>query len=120
MKNDKSTIEADELDRLFDEGGDIIAHLDWSRAERPGLIQERMDFELPVWMIELLDNEAQKIGVTRQSMVKVWLAERLKVERTVSSNHQAPTRKDAPQPITEMRGISKGVDPHIEREGDRL
>ncbi len=89
MKNDKFIIEADELDRLFDEGGDISVHLDWSRAERPGLIQERMDFELPVWMIGLLDSEAQKFGVTRESIVKVWLAERLKVERTVSSVEEA-------------------------------
>jgi hypothetical protein len=80
MKKSKVTINAEELDRKFDEGEDISRFLDWSTARRPGLEQRRVNVDLPQWMIESLDGEAKRVGVTRQSIVKVWLAERLKAE----------------------------------------
>jgi hypothetical protein len=80
MKKKKDTITAEELDRRFDEGEDISRYLDWSKAKRPLLEQRRVNVDLPAWMIASLDSEAQRIGVTRQSIVKVWLSERIKAE----------------------------------------
>ena len=80
MAKQKDTISAKELDRRFDDGEDISSHLDWGTARRPGLEQRRVNVDLPIWMIESLDGEAKRVGVTRQSIVKVWLAERLKAE----------------------------------------
>ena len=80
MAKKKDTITAKELDRRFDDGEDISAYLDWSKATRPGLEQRRVNVDLPSWMINSLDTEAKRVGVTRQSIVKVWLAERLKAE----------------------------------------
>ena len=51
--------------------------LDLAAARRPGYEQKRVNVDFPVWMIEALDREAKRLGVTRQSIVKVWIAERL-------------------------------------------
>lgn len=81
MKKKKDTIAAKELDRRFDAGEDISKYLDWSKATRPGLEQKRMNVDLPVWMISTLDKEAKRVGVTRQSIVKMWLSDRIKSEQ---------------------------------------
>jgi hypothetical protein len=81
MKKKKDTITAEELDRRFDDGEDISLYLDWSKARRPLLQQRRVNVDLPAWMIDSLDIEAKRIGVTRQSIVKVWLSERIKAEQ---------------------------------------
>ncbi|MEN9991367.1 MAG: hypothetical protein RLZZ224_1069 [Verrucomicrobiota bacterium] len=82
MVKKKDPITAEELERRFDAGEDISAYLDWSKAKRPGLEQRRVNVDLPLWMIDSLDAEAKRVGVTRQSIVKVWLAERIKVEQS--------------------------------------
>ena len=82
MSKKKNTITAKEFDKRFDAGEDISDFLDWDNAKRPGLDQKRVNVDLPVWMIGSLDLEAKRIGVTRQSIVKVWLAERLKAEQS--------------------------------------
>ena len=66
-----------EFDRKFDEGEDISSCLDLSKAKRPNQEQKRINVDFPVWMIQLLDKEAKRLGVPRQSIIKVWLAERL-------------------------------------------
>ena len=81
MAKKKDTITAKELDRRFDSGEDISEYLDWSKVKRPGLEQRRVNVDLPSWMINSLDMEARRVGVTRQSIVKVWLAERIKAEQ---------------------------------------
>lgn len=86
MAKKKDTITAEDLDRRFDEGEDISQFLDWSSARRPGLEQRRVNVDLPIWMIDSLDGEAKRIGVTRQSIVKVWLAERIKAEQGIAPN----------------------------------
>ncbi|MGW0231554.1 type II toxin-antitoxin system BrnA family antitoxin [Actinopolymorpha singaporensis] len=68
---------AEEFDRRFDEGEDVSSSLDVAAARRPGLEQRRVNVDFPVWMIESLDREARRLGVTRQSIIKVWIAERL-------------------------------------------
>lgn len=70
-------MKAKEFDRKFDAGQDISADLDVSRAQRPGQRQRRVNVDFPSWMIESLDREARRLGVTRQSVIKVWIAERL-------------------------------------------
>ena len=81
MKKKATTITAEELDRRFDSGGDISEFLDWDKAERQGLVQRRVNLDLPTWMINTLDLEAKRVGVTRQSVMKLWLAERIKAEQ---------------------------------------
>jgi hypothetical protein len=65
------------FDNRFDRGEDISKQLDLSRAIKPGREQKRVNVDLPVWMVQSLDKEAKRLGVTRQSIIKVWLAERL-------------------------------------------
>jgi hypothetical protein len=67
-----------DFDTAFDNGESIIEQLDISKLTRPALAQRRVNVDLPQWMIQSLDDEAGRIGVTRQSIIKVWLAERLK------------------------------------------
>jgi hypothetical protein len=75
-------IKSEDFDRKFDNGEDIIDFLDLERVVRPGQEQKRVNVDFPVWMIQLLDKEARKLGVTRQSIIKIWLAERLKESTT--------------------------------------
>lgn len=70
-----------EFDRRFEEGESVIDALDLSAARRPRLEQRRVNVDFPVWMVEQLDQEASRLGVTRQSIIKVWLAERLERRR---------------------------------------
>ena len=71
-------MKANEFDDKFDEGEDISEYLDLARATRPEQEQKRVNIDFPLWMIHLLDKEAKRLGVPRQSIIKVWLAERLK------------------------------------------
>ncbi|MDZ4870747.1 MAG: hypothetical protein CLLPBCKN_000135 [Chroococcidiopsis cubana SAG 39.79] len=70
-------MKASEFDQKFDKGEDMSEFLDLAAARRPRYEQKRVNVDFPVWMIEALDREAQRLGVTRQSIVKVWIAERL-------------------------------------------
>ena len=70
-------MKAKELDKKFDDGEDISRFLDLARAKRPGREQRRVNVDFPAWMIERLDKEARRLGVTRQSIIKVWIADRL-------------------------------------------
>jgi len=71
-------MKAKEFDKRFDEGKDVSKHLDVSKARRPVQDQKRVNVDFPVWMIRLLDKEAKRLGVPRQSIIKLWVAERLK------------------------------------------
>ncbi|ERS91752.1 MULTISPECIES: type II toxin-antitoxin system BrnA family antitoxin [Halomonas] len=70
-------MKATELDRRFDDGDDITDELDLDNARRPLRKQKRVNVDFPTWMIDSLDREAARLGVTRQSIIKIWLAERL-------------------------------------------
>ena len=69
------------FEQQFDDAIDITASLDLSKAKRVLQAQKRVNVDFPTWMIESLDREAGKLGVTRQSIIKVWLAERLEMAR---------------------------------------
>ena len=74
----KKSITAEEFDRLFDEGSDEIdEYIDWSKGTRPGRAVQRVNVDFPVPVIKNLDREAARIGVTRQSLIKLWISERL-------------------------------------------
>lgn len=70
-------MKAKNFDKKFDNGKDVISELDLSTIRRPNQKQRRVNVDFPTWMIESLDREASRLGVTRQSIIKVWLAERL-------------------------------------------
>lgn len=70
-------IKAKGIEKKFDEGEDISEYLDLSKARRPKQEQKRVNVDFPLWMIHLLDKEAKRLGVPRQSIIKVWVAERL-------------------------------------------
>lgn len=71
-------MKVEEFDKIFDENQDITKYLDLAGAERPGHISKRINVDFPVWMIQLMDKESKRLGVTRQSIIKIWIAEKLK------------------------------------------
>ena len=70
-------MKASEFDKRFDDGKDISKYLDMSKARRPEQEQKRVNVDFPLWMVHLLDKEAKHLGVSRQSIIKVWVAERI-------------------------------------------
>ena len=77
---------AKDFEQAFDSGEDILEFLDVASAKRSMRAQKKVKIDFPAWMIESLDKEANRVGVTRQSIIKIWLAERLeeKAVRKVS------------------------------------
>jgi hypothetical protein len=75
-------MKAKQFDKLFDDGGDVSKYLDMSKAKRPGQGHKRVNVDFPQWMIQLLDKEAKRLGVPRQSVIKVWVAQH--IEKMVS------------------------------------
>ena len=80
-------MKAKDFEQQFDEGLDLAATLDVSKARRVLQGQRRVNVDFPTWMIDSLDKEASRLGVTRQSVIKVWLAERLEASGS-SGLHQ--------------------------------
>ena len=70
-------MKATEFDRKFDDGEDVDSDVDWSRARRPNTQAKRVNVDFPAWVVERLDRQAKRLGVTRQSLIKLWIAERL-------------------------------------------
>jgi hypothetical protein len=75
-------MKTEEIDKLFDEGKDITHLLDLSTARRPTQELKRVNVVFPLWMVKQLDQESKRLGVTRQSIIKIWLAERLERVRS--------------------------------------
>ena len=73
----KKYITAEEFDKRFDNGEDVLEYLDMTQAHRPDLELKRINVEFPLWMIKSLDKEAKRLGVSIESIIKVWIAERL-------------------------------------------
>ncbi len=70
-------MKASEFDDKFDAGEDVTGDLDLAGARRPLLEARRVNVDFPSWMVDSLDREARRLGVTRQSVIKMWIAERL-------------------------------------------
>ena len=85
-------MKAKSLDKKFDQNKtDILEALDLTSIQRPNQEQRRVNVDFPAWMIDSLDKEASRLGVTRQSIIKVWLAERL--EKLTFNKQMQPTQK---------------------------
>ena len=82
-------MKAKKVDSDFDAGKEVSHVLDVAKARRPLQEQKRVNVDFPVWMIDSLDKEAGRLGVTRQSIIKVWLAERLEQ----SASNYSPSRQ---------------------------
>ncbi len=81
-------MKAKKFDKEFDENkSDIIDDIDLSTIKSPNREQKRVNVDFPIWMVEFLDKEAARLGVTRQSIIKVWLAERLEQSAFNRSKH---------------------------------
>ena len=70
-------MKTEEFDAAFDAGEDVSAALDFSKARRPNQEARRVNVDFPAWVVEGLDKQARHLGVTRQSLIKMWIAERL-------------------------------------------
>lgn len=70
-------MKTEDFDKKFDNGDDVSMYLDLTKARRPGREQKRVNVDFPGWMIQLLDKEAKHLGIPRQSLIKVWIAEKL-------------------------------------------
>ncbi|MFT5425959.1 MAG: hypothetical protein ACI9ZT_000897 [Gammaproteobacteria bacterium] len=86
-------MKAKTFDKKFEEGEDILSHLDLSNAKRVSQEQKRVNVDIPIWMLNSLDQEASRLGVTRQSIIKVWLAERLE-NLTANKSLQSTRSRD--------------------------
>jgi hypothetical protein len=71
-------ITAQEFDRKFDEGEEMTDYLDLANAQRPDMQIKRVSVDFPAWMVNKLDHEANLLGITRQSVIKFWISERLR------------------------------------------
>lgn len=74
------TISASDFDKKFDDGEDVMEFLDLSKAERPNQKHKRINVDFPLWMVEELDKASDRVGVTRQSLIKMWLADKLSLQ----------------------------------------
>ena len=72
--NHEQQLSAEEFDRRFEAGEDISAHVDWAAARRPNKQTQRVNVDFSTNMVDALDTEARHRGVTRQALVKVWIA----------------------------------------------
>jgi hypothetical protein len=70
-------MKARDFDQKFDAGADVSGDVDWGKARRPNVEPKRVNVDFPAWVVEALDREARRLGVTRQALVKLWIAERL-------------------------------------------
>ncbi|MCR5855912.1 type II toxin-antitoxin system BrnA family antitoxin [Mesorhizobium sp. J428] len=70
-------MKASEFESRFDAGEDVAELVDWSKARRPNVESRRVNIDFPAWVVQGLDQEARRLGVTRQALVKLWIAERL-------------------------------------------
>ena len=70
-------MKAEEFDKKFDKGEDVTKYLDFSKARRPGREQRRVNVDFPIWMIQCLDKEAQHLGVARQALIKMVIAQHI-------------------------------------------
>jgi len=75
-------MKAEDLDQKFDDGEEVLEYFDLSTMKRPGLEMQRVEVDFPQWMLNALDREAQRLGIQRQAVIKVWIAERLDADST--------------------------------------
>ena len=107
-------MKARDFDEKFDSGADVSGDVDWGKARRPNLTLRRVNVDFPAWVVEALDREARRLGVTRQALVKLWIAERL--ERVAQ---QADTPAGEAFRLLTPFGRPPGRDTCVRRRGGR-
>src|SRR2546423_203945 len=70
-----AVMKAEDFDKAFDNGEDVSAQIDWDSATRPGHKPRRVNVDFPSWIVDALDRQADRLGVTRQALIKLWIAE---------------------------------------------
>ena len=70
-------ITAKDFDKKFDDGEDISEYVEWSSARRINEEPQRVNIDFPQWVVSRLDRESRRLGVSRQALIKIWIAERL-------------------------------------------
>ena len=118
MTEEKPSME--ELERMFDEGVDVAQYADYS--DRPGLRQRRVGVDMPLAMIDRLDARASAAGVTRQALIKSWLAERLALEDRLAALAHLGMPRPAPRPPPKAetrRRASPTPRPHLSPTASR-
>ncbi len=85
-------MKAKDFDKKFDDGQSITKYLDVTKVRKPKQEQKRVNVDFPVWMIHSLDKEAKRLGVPRQAIIKVWVAERLEKQESLSQGTQRAQR----------------------------
>ena len=78
-------MKAEDLDRKFDDGEDVLEHFDVSSLKRSGLEARSVEISFPQWMLAALDREAQRLGIERDAVIKLWLSERLQASEAAHS-----------------------------------
>lgn len=78
MKKKKAT----EIDKKFDDGDDVMEYFDPAKIRKPNEEIKRVNVDFPIWMVESLDRKARHLGVNRQSVIKMWIAEKLETSTT--------------------------------------
>jgi len=73
-------MKAQDFDQNFEDGHELLPQLDLTQARRPGMASKRVNVDFPEWLLKALDHEADRVGVARQALIKLWLADRLKHE----------------------------------------
>lgn len=71
-------MKAEDIDRKFDEGEDVLEYFDTDSPQRPNLEAKRVNIDFPAWIVDKLDKEASTIGISRQALIKTWIADRLR------------------------------------------
>lgn len=85
-------LSAARLDQMHDAGEDLTAHLDLTKASRPGREVQRVNVDFPIDLLEAIDREAKRIGVSRQAFIKLRLADTLTASRTWSATSESGMR----------------------------
>ena len=78
-------MKAKKFDQKFDRGEKVLDQLDLEKARRVGTVAKRVNVDFPGWMVQSIDREANRLGVTRQSLIKMWLADRLGGKKAIVS-----------------------------------
>lgn len=76
-------MKASDLDKKFDNNEDVLGDFDTEKARRPNIEQKRVNVDFPSWMVQSLDKESQRLGITRQSLIKMWVADKLETRNLI-------------------------------------
>ena len=72
-------MKAKDFDKKFESGEDLTEDLDFTKSQRVDQAPKRVNIDFPVWVVEQLDKQSKRLGITRQALVKVWIAEKLEL-----------------------------------------